>query len=407
MSTMVRAVGVDPGTVSFDVCGVEGDHLFMDESIPSTDVAEDPQVLVDLLQSAAPVDVIVGPSGYGLPWVSAHDLRPQDVDLMILDQKRDRSVAPRLRREAYSSGSTEDLRLSSVEASADTRSAERPSPRGQTTIVGGMGCMLRSLKESGLPITFAPAVIHLPTVPGHRKVNRVDMGTADKLCAVALGIADQTRHLDIAYEETAFIYVELGGAFTAVIAVEGGKIVDGLGGTSGSLGYLAAGAMDGELAYLLGDFDKGLLCSGGVAHVAGRPDMPPEELVALIQTDDRSSMAWEAFMEGLVKSVAAEMAVVPSPREILISGRLGRIPEIRQELTARLSGSAPVRRVAGFAQVAKEAAQGAALVAEGLAGGVHARLVEVMELRAASGTVLDHLYVVGAETLRERYLQEL
>lgn len=163
MSTMVRAVGVDPGTVSFDVCGVEGDHLFLDESIPSTDVALDPQVLVDLLRSAAPVDMIVGPSGYGLPWVSAQDLRPQDVDLMILDQKRDRSVAPR-------------LRLSS---------AERPSPRGQTTIVGGMGRMLHSLKESSLPITFAPAVIHLPTVPGHRKVNRVDMGTADKLSSVS------------------------------------------------------------------------------------------------------------------------------------------------------------------------------------------------------------------------------
>lgn len=380
MSRMVRAVGVDPGTVSFDVCGVEGDRLFLDESIPSTDVAEDPQVLVDMLESAAPVDVIVGPSGYGLPWVSAHDLRPQHVDLMILDQKRDRSVAP------------------------------RPSPRGQPTIVGGMGRMLRSLKESGLPITFAPAVIHLPTVPGHRKVNRVDMGTADKLCAVALGITDQARHLGIAYEETAFIYVELGGAFTAVIAVEGGKVVDGLGGTSGSLGYLALGAMDGELAYLLGDFDKGLLCSGGVAHVAGRPDLPPEDLVALVRTDARSRLAWEAFMEGLVKSVAAEMAVVPSPREILISGRLVRIPEVRQELTDRLSASRdadrrlpPVRRVAGFAQVAKEAAQGAALIAEGLASGVHARLVEVMELREASGTVLDHLYVAGAETLRARY----
>jgi len=283
-----------------------------------------------------------------------------------------------------------------------------------------MGRMLRSLKESGLPITFAPAVIHLPTVPGHRKVNRVDMGTADKLCAVALGITDQARHLDIAYEETAFIYVELGGAFTAVIAVEGGRIVDGLGGTSGSLGYLAAGAMDGELAYLLGDFDKGLLCSGGVAHVAGRPDTSPDELVALIQTDDRSRLAWEAFMEGLVKSIAAEMAVVPSPREILLSGRLARIPEVRQELTDRLSPLRdsdlrprdsdlrlpPVRRVAGFAQVAKEAAQGAALIAEGLAGGVHARLVEVMDLREAGGTVLDHLYVAGVETLRERYDRE-
>jgi predicted butyrate kinase (DUF1464 family) len=93
-----------------------------------------------------------------------------------------------------------------------------------------------------------------------------------------------------------------------------------------------------------------------------------------------------------------------APREILISGRLFRIPEIRQEVVRRLSPFAPVRRVKGFAQSAKEAAQGAALIAEGLAGGMHERLVEVMELRGASDTVLDHLYVAGAEALRQRYL---
>ncbi len=97
------------------------------------------------------------------------------------------------------------------------------------------------------------------------------MGTADKLCAVALGIFDQSRRLNLDYDATSFIYVELGGAFTAVIAVENGKVVDGLGGTSGPLGYLALGAMDGELAYLLGDFHKELLCSGGMAYIAGHP----------------------------------------------------------------------------------------------------------------------------------------
>jgi predicted butyrate kinase (DUF1464 family) len=247
-------------------------------------------------------------------------------------------------------------------------------------------------------------VIHLPTVPGHRKVNRVDMGTADKLCAVALGIYDQARHLNLAYEETSFIYVELGGAFTAVVAVHHGKVVDGLGGAAGSLGYLSLGGMDGELAYLLGGFHKGLLCSGGMAYIAGRPDSRPEDLAVLARTDQQSRLAWEAFMEGLVKGVAAEMAIVPAPREILLSGRLCRIPEIRQEVARRLSSFAPVRRVAGFARIAKEAAQGAALIAEGLAGGMHEELVEVMGLREASGTALDHLYVAGAETLRQRYL---
>ena len=57
-------------------------------------------------------------------------------------------------------------------------------------------------KESGLPIYFAPSVIHLPTVPPQRKVNRIDMGTADKLCAVALGIRDQSMRPGIDYEAT-------------------------------------------------------------------------------------------------------------------------------------------------------------------------------------------------------------
>jgi predicted butyrate kinase (DUF1464 family) len=365
MGAMVRAVGIDPGTVSFGLCGIEGDQVFLDVSIPSAEIAADPQVLVNLLQSVAPVDMIVGPSGYGLPWVSAQDLDARQMDLMLLSDNRD---------------------------------------RGRTTIVGGMRRMLRLLKESGLPIIFAPAVIHLPTVPQYRKVNRIDMGTADKLCAVALGIYDQSRHLDIAYEETSFVYVELGGAFTAIVTVDGGQVVDGLGGTAGSLGYLSLGGMDGELAYLLGGFHKELLCSGGVASIAGRSDARPEELAAAAQTDDRSRWAWEAFMESLVKGVAAAAAVVPAPREILLSGRLSRVPAIRRELITHLSVFALVRQVDGFAREAKEAAQGAALIAEGLAGGVYSGLVDTMRLREASGTILDHLYVGDSDEVRRRYL---
>jgi predicted butyrate kinase (DUF1464 family) len=354
----VRAVGIDPGTVSFDLCGLQGEQVFLDTTIPSAEVAANPRVLVDLLQSVAPVDMIVGPSGYGLPWVRAQDLSEQDIDLMVLSERRD---------------------------------------RGRQAVIGGMRGMLRLLKESGLPIYFAPAVIHLPTVPEHRKANHIDMGTADKLCSVALGVYDQARHLGISYGETSFIYLELGGAFTAMIAVDGGQVVDGLGGTSGSLGYRALGAMDGELAYLLSGFHKDVLCSGGVAYIAGQPDLSPQNLAT--RNDERSRMAWDAFMEGLVKGVAGEMTVVSSAQEILLAGRLRRIPEIHQEVVRRLSRLAPVRRVEGFAQVAKEAAQGAALIAEGLAGGVHRELVDVMRLREASGTVLDHLYVARAEEL--------
>ena len=181
-------------------------------------------------------------------------------------------------------------------------------------------------------------------------------------------------------------------------------MVDGLGGTVGGPGYYSLGSMDGELAYLQGGFHKELLFTGGVAYMVGQPELSPEDFADLAERDGRARMAWEALMEGVVKSVAAEMVVVPRPREILLSGRLCRTEKIRQELARRLSSFGAVRRVEGFASVAKEAAQGASLIADGLAGGQYEELVEVMEIRGARGTVLDHLYVKDAEALRQKYL---
>lgn len=357
----VRVIGIDPGTVSFDVCGLEGGQLFLDRSIPSENIAANPEILVKLLESAGPVDLIVGPSGYGLPWVKASDLTDEQMRLLTLSDKRD---------------------------------------QGKKAIIGGMNRMICLLKDSGLPIVFAPGLIHLPTIPPHRKVNKIDMGTADKLCALALGIWDQARHLKIGFEETSFIYVELGGAFTGVMAVNKGKVVDGMGGTSGCLGYQSMGSMDGEVAYLLGGFNKQILCTGGVSHIAGEPGMQPDELLA--KRDQRSIMGWDALMEGIVKCVAAEMSIVPNPREILISGRLCRQNLIVKRLEESLSSLAPLRRVEGFARVAKEAAQGAALLAKGLAAGEPKGLVETMEVRRAGGTALDHLYFQGAKRFRKK-----
>ena len=53
------------------------------------------------------------------------------------------------------------------------------------------GICARRLGASGFPWSTCPASSTSDTVPEHRKVNRVDLGTADKLCAAALGIQDQ------------------------------------------------------------------------------------------------------------------------------------------------------------------------------------------------------------------------
>ena len=77
----------------------------------------------------------------------------------------------------------------------------------------------------------------------------------------------------------------------------------------------------------------------------------------------------------------------------------------RDELARRLTGvvaGASVHVLAGFATVAKQGAQGAALLADGLAGGRSAALVDAMGIREASGTVLDHLYLISQAAARAR-----
>ena len=361
---MPRVVGIDPGTVSFDICGLQDDHVFLDATIPSTDIAANPQVLVDLLLSARPLDLIAGPSGYGLPLIPIEQVSERDLGLVIL---------------------------------------VRPEERERIAVLGGLRRLILLMQQAGLPVIFTPGVIHLPTVPPYRKANKVDMGTADKLSCCVLAIASQSQHLGIPFHETSFVLVELGGAYTAVLAVEGGKVVDGIGGTVGGPGFYSLGMMDGELAYLLDGFSKETLFSGGASDIIGRQDLTPEAFARDAAADAGLREAWEAVMEGVVKSAAAETAVLSHPREILLSGRLCRTEQVRDELARRLSRFAPVRRVEGFAGVAKEAAQGSAIIADGLAGGRFASLVETMNLKGARGSVLDYLYVRGADKVKARY----
>lgn len=365
---MSRVLGIDPGTLSFDLCGRDGDEVFLDVTLATAEVGADPMGLVDVLRGAGPVDLIVGPSGYGLPWVYAADVGPEELDLLLL--------------------------------AGDGEGAHG-------TIVRGMGRLLIALRDSGLPVCFAPAVVHLPTVPAHRKANRIDMGTADKLCAAALGVWDQARRLAIACEETSLLYVELGGAFTAVLAVSGGAIVDGSGGTCGAMGFRSLGAMDGELAYLLGGFSKDVLASGGLAWLAGRPRAAADEVAAAAAAgDERAAAALEAFGEDLLKHVAGHVAASGEPREIVLSGRLSRVPALRDAVAGRLERFAPVVAAGGYAEVASEAAQGAALIAQGLLGaGAEEALVDALRLREAAGSALDHLYISEADALRRRHPQ--
>src|SRR5207247_214573 len=152
---MPRVIGIDPGTVSIDLCGLDDGRLFLDRSWPTAEALAEPARFVAELEAAGPLDLVAGPSGYG-----------------------------------------------------------PPPTRG-------------------------------PPAP------------------------EQARRLERALSSVSLVLLELGGAFTAAVAVAAGRIVDGVGGTAGPLGFRAAGALDGEVAYLAGEVPKALLFQGGAAAVAG------------------------------------------------------------------------------------------------------------------------------------------
>ena len=362
---MPRVIGIDPGTVSIDLCGLEDGHVFLDHSLPTLEALAQPSALMGLLDDAhraRSIDLIAGPSGYGLPLVHARDLTEHDI------------------------------RLAQLTAEGETSGG-----------IGGLGSLMRMLARSSLPIVFTPGVVHFASVPAQRKVNRVDMGTADKVCAVALAVHEQAGRLGCSERDVSCILLELGGAFTAAIAVEHGSIVDGVGGTSGPLGLRGAGALDGEVAFLAGSVSKGLLFTGGVGAIAGPPDAPAAAIADPRTPRDR--LAREAYLESLVKAVALLIVSAPDARDVILSGRVARVADVPDELARRLvrvRADTSVRVLTGFGAVAKQAAQGAALLADGLAGGKSAALVDTLGIRDASGTVLDHLYVISQAAARAR-----
>lgn len=344
---MPRVVGIDAGSVSLDVCGLLDGRLSLDLTWPTSDAIANPDGFIAGLTGPGTPDLVVAPSGYGLPVRAARGVTDEELRLAFL---------------------------------------AGPGERGG---IGGLGRLARRLAAAEFPVVFTPGVIHLDTVPAHRKINRVDLGTADKVCAAALAIEEQRERTGKRMEEISLILLELGGAFTAAVAVDRGQIVDGIGGTSGPIGWQAAGALDGEVAFLAGTVDKALLFGGGA------------ETVARSSRESRP-LAIAAYVEGAVKAVAQLRMAAPRAEEVLVSGRGSADTGLLERLTVALSGVAAVRRLEGFALVAKQGAQGAALLADGLAGGRHEALVKRLRIREAQGTVLDHLHVITPAIARRR-----
>lgn len=231
----------------------------------------------------------------------------------------------------------------------------------------GLSRFLLALQASRLNAYCIPAIKLLPTVPIHRKINRVDMGTSDKLCAAAYFIS-QSHERGGRLEEIDFVMLEVGEAFRAMVVVRGGKIVDGLGGTAGGIGPRSRGRIDGELAYLYDWNSKESIYRGGARDIEER----------------FGGYGDEAFWEELEKDLLAFL-LFHGLKTIVVAGR--RKQEIVRRLGGRFQVQAPGEDDEGF-----EAASGAALLADGIAGGRQDSLVTHLGLRDVTDRTLDWIY---------------
>lgn len=329
---MPRVVGTDPGSSSLDLLLLV-DGLVADQArLLPEQLRSDASALLSLIDRWKPIDLIAGPSGYGLPLIRGTELTENDLAAMSLvrDEERDRDVG-----------------------------------------VGGFRKWVRALCSSGERVVFLPGGIHLPTIPAHRKANTIDMGTPDKIAVAALAVwADRTAFGHDAAEST-FAVVEIGSVFSAVLVVEGGRIVDASAGTRGPIGVRSRGAWDGEAAYLRCPLTKNDLFRGGL--------------------DDLGALGPAAFRESLTRHVAGLQAVTRFER-LYISGISADRPEIASLATEALAKLGSLYPLPSLSNAwVKHAAQGSALLADGLAGGPFAWLVDSLALQGAAGSALSYL----------------
>ncbi len=329
------SAGIDAGTSTFEVFVLEDDKPLARITYPTPEVKRDPEIVLKALKDVDP-DVVAGLSGYGFPVKRFSDLSDRDVTLMTLNFDK--------------------------------------------TVMGVRKLIdLIRRDDIGRRTYTIPGVVHLPTIPEFRKLNRIDMGTSDKLCSVALAMFQLERD-GTAYDDQNFVLVESGYGFNAFIAVKNGKVVDGIGGTSGFPSFLSPGSLDGELAYLLEDFPKSVLFSGGIRSFL------KDRGIKIDRLEDLPDFAVRWMCEFILKGIKVMEVSLDADYDVVVSGRFF---DVFYDEFVEFSGIEAIK-LEGFG-VGKQSAEGSAIIANGLAGGTFKRLVDHLEIKKARGTVLDYI----------------
>lgn len=287
--------GIDPGSETYAIAFVdEMGRLVKYFEIPTDLVVYDSFNLVKYIQDLRP-KIIALPSGHGLPFLKSSEINDKEIFLLTL---------------------------------ADPKRA------------GPLRNFIVAIRKFDNGVTI-PSVIELDSVEDYKKINKVDMGTADKVASAFF-----YRSM---FEN--FILVEMGRNFSSIIVVKDGKIIDGFGG-SYIPGLVAPGCIDGEIAYLLNNFSR--------------------ITKKTIYTNSDEKRAIEIIR------MIAEWYSMKYDLPIIVSGKAkDKLPfGIKMEFKF------------------KEAAVGAAYIANGLGGGTYRRYLDMLN---SHGSCIDYVRLEGWE----------
>jgi predicted butyrate kinase (DUF1464 family) len=330
----MRVLAIDPGTISAGIIVVSDDILEDFYEIPSRELSSDPEMIFGIIDRHEP-ELIVAPSGYGLPPVDLRGLDASQRLLALLTRSDDPGV--------------EELRYVSH--------------------------FLRRLDILRIPVIGIPGVANLASVPASRKINRIDLGTADKVAIAVLASIIHSGSDPDDLSRSSFAVIEL-GAFTAGIAIKDGRIVDGVGGTLFPIGILSRGGWDGEEAFLLGRrIYKRDLFKGGLSDICGATD------IEIIRS--RCPEGYDRYIDDIAKTAFMLISSIirgrPQPIDrikIYISGR-GASKKLAYDLSTEYGLDVEILRNY-YREGIKKASEGAALYGLSWAGRKSRRILEIL-----------------------------
>jgi len=336
----MKTLGIDPGTKNYSFFLLDDNKGNKEDKekenkeivIPTDKINNNPGYVLKIIKKFMP-DAVSAPSGYGLAPKKVVDLSEKDFYIVSLKKAKSSSI--------------------------------------------GVRKILKLLIENKVNSYVLPSVKHLPTVEEYKKINKIDMGTPDKVSSTVYVLSQYEN-----YKKASFLLAEIGSAFNAFIEVKNGRIVDGIGGSNASSGFISGGGIDAEIFYLNrkkeNKFKKNKF-SGGVVSIIGK-DVKPETFFKNPEKYKDGSIAYNFFITGIIKDIS-----MFSPDKVIISGRTSKYVyrEIQKKFNTELTET----------KKASTASIGAAIAVNGLYGGRFKGLIKWMKLDKASGDLFDYIYI--------------